>query len=553
MMVKNARKKLKGRPHSSAIQMSKPALWNELRHNGIYVPEPYRARGIPLRYRGREYYLDDEGELMALHLAARLEKHIDDEVFLRNFMKDFRRRLPKELRDVDLRELDLSEFRRAVEQDRALAPKRRSKRELEELKRRYSYALVDGRRYRLSVWKVEAPGIFIGRGNHPLRGRWKRQVTERDIVLNLDPGAPVPPGKWKGVVHRPDVLWVATWKDPLTGKDKYVWFHETTDIMQARNKKKYDVALRLGERIDLVRERIFRGMSSRNEMTRKVATVAYLIDSLCMRVGDEKDSDEADTVGATTLRVEHVKIEGNEVRFRFLGKDSVLWEKTIVNPPEAFLKNLKEFISRSRTGQIFEGVNSRKVNEFLGRTVKGLTAKVFRTYHGTLTFFSYLDRVAGEVKDPVDAEHQLKVANLMAAVRLNHKRTPPANYQESLKRKRERLIGLLMHPPKRVSEAYINRIRRLESQVIVQEMVRDYNLNTSLKNYIDPRVVYAWCRMTGLPVERAYSSSLRKKFRWARSLDVSWEDLKETLSTRSWSGPEGLLVKEGSGLQLQIA
>ena len=26
-----------------------------------------------------------------------------------------------------------------------------------------------------------------------------------------------------------------------------------------------------------------------------------------MRVGDEKDEDEADTVGATTLRVEHVK------------------------------------------------------------------------------------------------------------------------------------------------------------------------------------------------------------------------------------------------------
>ena len=30
-----------------------------------------------------------------------------------------------------------------------------------------------------------------------------------------------------------------------------------------------------------------------------------------MRVGDEKDPDEADTVGATTLRTEHIKLTAN--------------------------------------------------------------------------------------------------------------------------------------------------------------------------------------------------------------------------------------------------
>ena len=42
-----------------------------------------------------------------------------------------------------------------------------------------------------------------------------------------------------------------------------------------------------------------------------------------MRVGDEKDPDEADTVGAITLRKEHIKIEGDTLHFDFLGKDSV--------------------------------------------------------------------------------------------------------------------------------------------------------------------------------------------------------------------------------------
>ena len=53
-----------------------------------------------------------------------------------------------------------------------------------------------------------------------------------------------------------------------------------------------------------------------------------------MRVGDEKDPEEADTVGASTLRVEHITFRekhsgGRYVEFNFLGKDSVPWQKTI--------------------------------------------------------------------------------------------------------------------------------------------------------------------------------------------------------------------------------
>jgi len=55
-----------------------------------------------------------------------------------------------------------------------------------------------------------------------------------------------------------------------------------------------------------------------------------------MRVGDEKDPDEADTVGAITLRAEHVRIEGNQLNFHFLGKDSVEWDKTLPAPPKLF-------------------------------------------------------------------------------------------------------------------------------------------------------------------------------------------------------------------------
>jgi len=51
---------------------------------------------------------------------------------------------------------------------------------------------------------------------------------------------------------------------------------------------------------------------------------------LALRVGNEKDEDEADTVGCCSLRIEHIKLydklDGvgeNIVEFDFLGKDSI--------------------------------------------------------------------------------------------------------------------------------------------------------------------------------------------------------------------------------------
>ena len=125
-------------------------------------------------------------------------------------------------------------------------------------------------------------------------------------------------------------------------------------------------------------------MSSRDVKASKTATVAYLIDSLGMRVGDEKDEDEADTVGATTLRVEHIKIFEDRIEFDFLGKDSVRWMKTISTPDEVLLRNLRRFTKgKDPQDEVFDIVTSRDVNRFLSSIVPGLTVKVFRTYHAT--------------------------------------------------------------------------------------------------------------------------------------------------------------------------
>ena len=51
---------------------------------------------------------------------------------------------------------------------------------------------------------------------------------------------------------------------------------------------------------------------------------AIFIENLALRVGNEKGSDEADTVGVSSLRVEHIEfLDNNKIKLDFLGIDSV--------------------------------------------------------------------------------------------------------------------------------------------------------------------------------------------------------------------------------------
>jgi len=60
------------------------------------------------------------------------------------------------------------------------------------MKAKYGKAVIDGQEVDIANWLVEPPGLFMGRGAHPLRGSWKPRVSHRDVTLNLDESAPAP-------------------------------------------------------------------------------------------------------------------------------------------------------------------------------------------------------------------------------------------------------------------------------------------------------------------------------------------------------------------------
>lgn len=575
--------------------------------------------------------------------------YVDDPVFQENFLFSLREQWAETFAGVTIADMDFGELFEIAQREKLAnlpdeARKRVSaerKQMRDELKAKYGHAQVDEHEVEIGAYLVEPPGIFMGRGAHPLRGRWKPRVYSYEVTLNLDEDAPIPDAPhapplsdqrgWAGIVHEHDSLWVARWLETLTAKIKYVWLAETSHLRQEREKEKYEKASKLTASLNEVRQAIREGMRDTNEKRRKVATVAYLIDRLAMRVGDEKDEDEADTVGASTLRVEHVNIGEDKIDFDFLGKDSVRWEKSLEMRGEdkILARNLREFMAGKQPNeQIFPEITSAQVNNFLRGVMPGLSAKVFRTYHATTTVQDFLNKQA-RGKNGASSyakEHIARMANLEAAIKVNHKRTPPKTWQESLKkraelvdklkaakpnlakldqqiaarqaalekliasqkefeakapelitRKQEALAALEAKPlptdekvlaehnkrlkkaRKAVQEAekayrakarsiktrlgqahqalnkakeqrqhaetnYEERVERAELQLELARRTRDYNLNTSLKNYIDPRIYRDWGDKVDFDWTRLYTTSLKRKFQWALQEDDAESD-----------------------------
>jgi DNA topoisomerase-1 len=526
-----------------------------LRHNGIYIPS-YDYKGFTVKIQGHNIKLGQKSEQMALAWAKKLRSPSPpDKVFYKNFMQDFLNQLKMENPSSEFLARFSTEHLKSIENDgfepsngirmsgsvdfseifeyldkenqkklsltkrekKKLAKQRKAQREA--LKKKFGYAFVDGKKIEIANWTAEPSCLFSGRGNHPKRGRWKEGPTEEDIILNLSPDSPKPEGKWKAIVWEPDKMYIAKWQDKLTGKIKYVWFSDSAYLKQKKEKEKYKKAEKLGKVIPKIEAHIMKNLESKNEERRKIATVCWLIHALNMRVGDEKDPGEADTVGAITLRPEHIKIEGDTLHFDFLGKDSVRWIKE-TKAPLSVIKNIEHY-SKTCREYLFEGIDSRKVSRFLSEKMRGLTAKVFRTWRTTKAVKEYLDNCHIKKEDPEHVKvFHAKIANLKGAEIANHKRKVPNNFEERLTKKEAKLRELereleVKKRQGKKTEPILKRIEKTKLDIELMKKTEEYNLTTSLKSYIDPRVYAKWAAEVEAPIDKIYSKALRKKFSWA--------------------------------------
>jgi hypothetical protein len=324
----------------------------------------------------------------------------------------------------------------------------------------------------ITYWKMEPPTVFIGRGNHPLRGCLRKRVLPEDVTLNLDRNAPIPAlpkgRRWKDVVNKPECSWLWSWEDKLLGKMKYVYPASVSMAHAEAERRKFDEAAELGRHVSKIRK--FYTDSFERGVFLELSCVLYLIDNLGIRIGNDNNPS---VDGATTLRVENVRpLDGHRaVWIRFIGKDSIEYNNKIVCS-SGFVEAIKKLSEgKGPVDFLFPNINARIVNSYLQSYSPNLSAKTFRTFNATQRFANSVREYSPRHGDPVV---WFKKCVMEVAVFCNHKR--------------------------------ISTLRKRQEQ---------YSPVTSITNYIDPRVVVSWARSTNVPLGKIYSRTLMDRFSWA--------------------------------------
>ncbi len=162
--------------------------------------------------------------------------------------------------------------------------------------------------------------------------------------------------------------------------------------MSQRAGTKFARLIEFAEALPALRARIKADMAQPGLPRAKVlATVASLLETTLIRVGNEDYARRNRSFGLTTLRRRHVKLDGSELRFDFTGKSGKQWRVSVRDRRVAkVLRACQElpgqtlFRYRDEEGEAL-AVTSADVNDYLRETTgEEITAKDFRTWAGTV-------------------------------------------------------------------------------------------------------------------------------------------------------------------------
>ncbi|XP_069113512.1 DNA topoisomerase I, mitochondrial-like [Argopecten irradians] len=546
--------------------------WNFLEHKGpVFAPdyEPVPS-DVKFYYDGKVMKLSPEAEEVATFYARMLDHdYTTRDVFNKNFLKDWRKMMTSEEKEVikDLSKCNFTEmdkyFKMKTEERKAMTKEEKLviKNKNAEIQEEYGFCTMDGHKEKIGNFRIEPPGLFRGRGDHPKQGMLKRRTMPEDVIINCakNSNVPQPPKghKWKEVRHDNKVSWLACWNENVQGQTKYVMLNAASRLKGEKDWQKYETARKLHKCVDKIRHNYMEDWKSKEMRIRQRAVAMYFIDKLALRAGNEKEEGEtADTVGCCSLRVEHLKThekyedQENVVEFDFLGKDSIRYYNRVTVEKRVF-KNLQLFMDNKQPGDdLFDRLNTTILNKHLHDLMDGLTAKVFRTFNASRTLQEQLNRLTEE-EDPVPAKLlSYNRANRAVAVLCNHQRAVPKNFSkqmENLQNKIDAKKDAIREAKKQLKTAKNNfkaaksdknkkvmdmkkkGVARLEDQLVklqVQATDKDENkeiaLGTSKLNYLDPRISIAWCKKWEVPIEKIYNKTQREKFRWA--IDMADED-----------------------------
>lgn len=551
-------------------------MWKSLEHHGIFFPPPYEPHGKVLLYDGKPVKLDVEAEEIATYWASCIgTDYVEKKAFQDNFWKSWKPTLPADTVITDFKKCDFRNIRKHLDETReARLGRSKEEKEAEKLKKQkqeeyYRYAMVDGLRETVGNIMAEPPQLFRGRGEHPKMGLLKKRIVPEMVTINCGEDAPVPkcpiPGHaWNDVFHDNKSTWLGFYMDTINGMGKYVMLNAASGFKGQNDLRKYEKARKLKKIAPIIRKDYEKLWDSKNIRERQVGVASYIIDRLALRAGNEKDTEEeADTVGCCSLRVEHMRFEGdNKITLDFLGKDSIQYVNTVAVEPGVY-RCLEGFSSGKKPDEmIFDQIDTGDVNEYFKRFMPELSAKVFRTYNASITLQEELakfdDRDDIDPYNPNELLQFYNDANREVAILCNHQRAVPKSHDDTIAKMQGQLddqkkleAALEKHlkffkgknalatkkgveingfkmptskdaTTKKLGEVQ-NRIVEQDRKIRMKDDNKTVSLGTSKVNYMDPRISVAFCKKRELQIEKIFPKSTRIKFPWAMHFPSTYE------------------------------
>ncbi|CAK9799123.1 DNA topoisomerase 1 [Anthophora quadrimaculata] len=520
--------------------------WTFLEHKGPVFAPPYEPLppDIKFYYNGKEMKLSQDAEEVATFYARMLDHdYTTKPAFNNNFFHDWREVMTESERTkiVDLSKCNFKEmhayFLQKTEERKAMTKeeKQKIKEKNEEIQKEYGFCTIDGHKEKIGNFKIEPPGLFRGR----------------------DSNIPKPPPghKWKEIRHDPNVTWLASWTENIQGQVKYVMLNPSSKLKGEKDWQKYETARKLAQSIDKIRAEYREDWKSKEMRIRQRAVALYFIDKLALRAGNEKDEDQADTVGCCSLRVEHITLheqkDGKEyvVVFDFLGKDSIRYYNEVPVEKRVF-KNLQLFMeNKSPSDDLFDRLNTTVMNKHLNELMEGLTAKVFRTYNASWTLQQQLEKLTNPDESEAEKILTYNRANRAVAILCNHQRSVPKTHAKSMENLKAKIEAkkqaisdaelavkdakqdakhgsvkekVVYEKKKKMLDRLKEQLTKLEVQATDKEENKEIALGTSKLNYLDPRITVAWCKKNNVSIDKIYNKTQRDKFRWA--IDMAGPD-----------------------------
>jgi DNA topoisomerase-1 len=242
------------------------------------------------------------------------------------------------------------------------------------------------------------------------------------------------------------------------------------------------------------------------------------------------------------------------LQFDFLGKDSIRYFNT-VEVDERVFTAIGDFKSgKSEGDDLFDKLDTSKLNAHLKEIMPGLTAKVFRTYNASITLDRLLQDTTGGTSSEKIADYQR--ANKEVAILCNHQRSVSKAHgtqMEKLEGKTAELESVLKEleidhtrarkgkPPlcsdaqgkpykknlspetleKKIADTRL-KIEKMKVNMRIRDDMKTVALGTSKTNYLDPRISVAWCKRHDVPIEKIFNKSLLAKFAWAMDVEPDY-------------------------------